>query len=139
MKVTVFSKMVKEFIAEILKKYSRNTYLCIEISVNMPINTPNYTCDLDLFPNIQLLHVATNFDMNCYFFCVSFLPIANVEINFGEDPTGDMVCQGTPQCIQEDLCGWSGMTITARESTTFRVVIGPSGGLRGYEYITGKV
>ena len=94
-------------------------------------------CDLDPFSNIQLLHVATNFDMDCIF--VSFLLIANVEINFGEDCTGDMVCQASPQCIQEELCGWSGMTITARESTTFRVVIGPSGGLKGYEYITGKV
>ena len=138
MKTTVFSKMV-EFIAEILKKYFGNTHLCMEISENMLMNTPNYMCDLDPFSSIQLLHVATNFDMDCHYFCVSFLLIANVEINFGEDPTGDMVCQASPQCIGEELCGWSGMTIIARESTTFRVVIGPSGGLRGYEYITGKV
>ena len=67
------------------------------------------------------------------------LSIANVEINFGEDPTGNMVCQAPPQCTEEDLCGWTGMTITAREARTFRVRIGPSGGLRGYEYITGEV
>ena len=96
-------------------------------------------CDLDPFSNIQSLHVATNFDMGCHMLCV-FLPIANVEINFGEAPTGDMVCQTPPQCVMdEQLCGWSGMTITAREATTFRVIIGPSGGLRGYQYITGKV
>ena len=50
------------------------------------------------------------------------------------------MCQAPLQCVMdEQLCGWSGITITAREATTFRVVIGPSGGLRGYQYITGKV
>ena len=77
--------------------------------------------------------MVTNFNI-----CTVFLT-ENVEINFGEDPTGDMVCQAPPQCIGEDLCGWTGMTITAREERTFRVKIGPSGGLRGYEYITGRV
>ena len=50
-----------------------------------------------------------------------------------------MVCNGSPQCAMEDICGWSGQTITAMEARTFRVRIGPSGGLRGYEYITGEV
>lgn len=75
-----------------------------------------------------------------YATCVTcFLPIENVEINFGAAPTGNMQCQATPQCMQQDLCGWSGVTITSREETTFKVKIGPSGGLRGYEHITGKV
>ncbi|XP_065916181.1 protein Skeletor, isoforms B/C-like [Dysidea avara] len=62
---------------------------------------------------------------------------ADYQINFSSAPTGDMVCSGSPQCAMEDICGWTGQRITAMEPTTFRVRIGPSGGLRGYEYITG--
>ena len=35
------------------------------------------------------------------------------------------------------MCGWTGKTISANDPTTFRVRIGPSGGPRGYEFITG--
>ncbi|XP_065916179.1 protein Skeletor, isoforms B/C-like [Dysidea avara] len=62
---------------------------------------------------------------------------ADYQINFSSAPTGDMVCSGSLQCVTEDICGWTGQTITAMEATTFRVRIGPSGGLRGYEHITG--
>lgn len=73
-------------------------------------------------------------------FCVVLLIllIENVQINFGTAPTGNMQCEASPQCIEEDICGWSGVTITSRVARTFRVKIGLSGGLRGYEYITGK-
>ena len=64
---------------------------------------------------------------------------ANYQINFGTTPSGNLACVGTPQCVVEDICGWTGQSITAMEATTFRVKIGPSGGLRGYEYITGEV
>ena len=50
-----------------------------------------------------------------------------------------MACAVSPQCAMEDICGWSGQTITAMEATTFRVKIGPSGGQRGYEHITGEI
>ena len=36
------------------------------------------------------------------------------------------------------MCGWTGKAIAANSPTTFRVRIGPSGGPRGYEFITGK-
>ena len=42
-------------------------------------------------------------------------------------------------CVVEEICGWTGQIITAMEPTIFRVKIGPSGGLRGYEYITGEL
>ena len=73
----------------------------------------------------------------CY--VVYFADAENVEINFGAAPTGNMQCQASPQCMEEEnICGWTGMTITSRVEKTFRVRIGPSGGLRGYEYITGN-
>ncbi|XP_065916178.1 protein Skeletor, isoforms B/C-like [Dysidea avara] len=62
---------------------------------------------------------------------------ADYQINFSSAPTGDMVCSRSLQCTTENICGWIGHTITAMEPTAFRVRIGPSGGLRGYEYITG--
>ena len=65
--------------------------------------------------------------------------IENVQINFGVAPTGNLECQTTPQCMEQNICGWSGTTITSRVARTFRVKIGPSGGLRGYEHITGKI
>lgn len=68
-----------------------------------------------------------------------FLLIDDVEITFGAAPTGNMQCQASPQCMQQELCGWSGNSITSRVATTFEVKIGPSGGLRGYEHITGEI
>ena len=65
--------------------------------------------------------------------------LADYQINFSSAPTGDMVCSRSLQCTTENICGWIGHTITAMEPTAFRVRIGPSGGLRGYEYITGEV
>ena len=64
--------------------------------------------------------------------------IEDVQINFGVAPMGSMVCEAI-QCMEDNLCGWTGMNITARTARTFKVKIGPSGGLRGYEHITGKV
>jgi len=64
---------------------------------------------------------------------------ANFQINFNVNPPGNLACVGTPVCVVEEICGWTGQTITAMDATTFRVKIGPSGGLRGYEYITGKL
>ena len=71
-----------------------------------------------------------------------FVGTENVQINFGAAPTGNMQCQSSPQCMEEEskkICGWTGMTITSRVEKTFRVRIGPSGGLRGYEHITGNI
>ena len=64
---------------------------------------------------------------------------ANIQINFNATPPGNLACVGTPVCVVEEICGWTGQMITAMEPTIFRVKIGPSGGLRGYEYITGKL
>ncbi|XP_065916173.1 protein Skeletor, isoforms B/C-like [Dysidea avara] len=63
---------------------------------------------------------------------------ANYQLNFNTTPPGNLACVGTPVCEVEEICGWTGQRITAMEPTTFRVRIGPSGGLRGYEYITGQ-
>ena len=39
-------------ITKLAKKYSGNTYETIEISLNTCRNTPNFMCDLELFPKI---------------------------------------------------------------------------------------
>ena len=48
-------------------------------------------------------------------------------------------CSEPLQCEQEKICGWEGVTMTAMEPTTFTVKIGLSGGLRGYQSITGNL
>ena len=48
-------------------------------------------------------------------------------------------CDRPLQCEQEKVCGWKGVTMTAMEPTTFTVKIGISGGLRGYQSITGNL
>ena len=40
--------------------------------------------------------------------------------------------------MEETVCGYTGLTIAANTPTTFRVRIGPSGGPRGYQSITGE-
>ena len=68
-----------------------------------------------------------------------FKSIENVEINFGDAPTGIRQCNQPPQCtVEETVCGYTGLTIEGNNPTTFRVRIGPSGGLRGYQSITGE-
>ena len=41
--------------------------------------------------------------------------------------------------MEEEICGWEGAIMTAMEPTTFTVKIGLSGGLRGYQSITGNL
>lgn len=66
--------------------------------------------------------------------------LENIEINFGAAPTGIQQCSQPPQCaVQETVCGYTGKSMTAKEPTTFKVRIGPSGGPRGYESITGEI
>lgn len=61
-----------------------------------------------------------------------------MEINFGDAQTDIRQCNQPPQCaVEETVCGYTGQSITANDPTTFRVRIGPSGGPRGYEFITG--
>ena len=57
--------------------------------------------------------------------------IENVEINFGAAPTGIRQCNQPVAILAQSM--------TAEEPTTFRVRIGPSGGPRGYESITGEI
>ena len=61
-------------------------------------------------------------------------PLANVELNFAES----LRCGEPLQCMQETICAWEGLSITAMEPTAFTVKIGLSGGLRGYQAITGN-
>ena len=61
-------------------------------------------------------------------------PLANVELNFAES----LRCGEPLQCMQEVVCDWEGLSITAMEPTAFTVKIGLSGGLRGYQAITGN-
>ena len=74
-----------------------------------------------------VLHVLFIF----YCFCL----LANVQVNFAQK----MQCSDTLQCMEEDICGWKGHSVTAMEPTTFMVKIGLSGGLRGYQSITGNL
>ena len=52
---------------------------------------------------------------------------------------GGSQCSQPLQCIEEMVCAWEGINMTATEPTTFFVKIGSSGGLRGYQAITGKL
>ena len=73
----------------------------------------------------------------CLFFIsilLLFLLLANVQLNFAQS----MQCGEPLQCMEETVCGWEGLSMTAMEPTTFTVKIGLSGGLRGYQAITGK-
>ena len=49
-----------------------------------------------------------------------------------------MQCSEQLKCMPEVVCGWEGLSMTAMEPTTFAVKIGLSGGLRGYQSITGN-
>ena len=60
--------------------------------------------------------------------------LANVQLNFAQS----LRCSESLQCMQEEVCGWEGLSMTAMEPTTFTVKIGLSGGLRGYQAITGN-
>ena len=62
------------------------------------------------------------------------LLLANVRLNFAES----VQCSEPLQCMQDMVCGWEGLNMTAMEPTTFTVKIGLSGGLRGYQAITGN-
>ena len=61
--------------------------------------------------------------------------IADVQVDFAQKAQ----CSESLQCIQEEICGWEGTSMTAMEPTTFIVKIGLSGGLRGYQSITGNL
>ena len=69
------------------------------------------------------------------FFFFLLLAIANVQIDFAQR----MECSGTLWCMEEKVCAWEGLSVTAMEPTTFTVKIGVSGGLRGYQSITGQL
>lgn len=61
--------------------------------------------------------------------------VANVQVNFAQS---GLRCNETLQCMPEMVCDWEGLSMTAMEPTTFTVKIGLSGGLRGYQAITGN-
>ena len=65
---------------------------------------------------------------------LAFTYAADVQVDFAQK----MQCSEPLQCIQEEICGWEGLSMTAMEPTTFTVKIGLSGGLRGYQSITGN-
>ena len=64
-----------------------------------------------------------------------FYFLENYQLNFA----GGSQCSQPLQCIEEMVCAWEGINMTATEPTTFFVKIGLSGGLRGYQAITGKL
>ena len=47
-------------------------------------------------------------------------------------------CSESLQCVEDMVCPWEGLSMTAMDPTTFMVKIGLSGGLRGYQAITGN-
>ena len=63
-----------------------------------------------------------------------FYILDNVQLNFAQS----VQCSEPLQCMSEMVCGWEGVSMTAMEPTTFTVKIGLSGGLRGYQSITGN-
>ena len=66
--------------------------------------------------------------------------VANFSLNFATGTPGgnSSSCTSELSCSTRQACpGWSGITKTEMEPTVFRVTIGLSGGLRGYQSITG--
>ena len=67
--------------------------------------------------------------------------IANFLLNFTSGTPGgsSLSCTSELSCSSRQACpGWSGITMTEMEPTVFSVTIGLSGGLRGYQSITGR-
>ena len=72
-----------------------------------------------------------------------FLPYtANYLVNFGAGTPGgsSLSCPSELSCSTRPACpGWSGIELTADEPTVFTVKLGLSGGIRGYQSITGNI
>ena len=73
------------------------------------------------------------FNVNPSLQCCNYF-LANFQLNFAQGSQ----CVEPLQCIDEMVCAWEGANMTAMEPTTFFVKIGSSGGLRGYQAITGR-
>ena len=59
-------------------------------------------------------------------------------LNFADGSNSELRCKSELSCITRPECrGWTGLSITATKSTVFRVRLGLSGGIRGYQSITG--
>ena len=61
-------------------------------------------------------------------------------LNFSAGRDSELRCKSELLCSTRQECpGWTEKNITATEFTVFRVRIGLSGGIRGYQSITGKL
>ena len=61
-------------------------------------------------------------------------------LNFAAGRDSELSCRSELSCSTTPQCpGWTGLSMTATESTVFRVTIGLSGGIRGYQSITGNI
>ena len=72
-----------------------------------------------------------------------FLPyVANFLLNFAAGSPGgnSLSCPSELSCSTRPVCqGWTGIALNATESTVFTVKLGLSGGIRGYQSITGNI
>ena len=60
-------------------------------------------------------------------------------LDFAAGDDSELRCSSELSCSTRPECpGWNGLNITATEPTVFRVRIGTSGGIRGYQSITGN-
>ena len=60
-------------------------------------------------------------------------------LDFAAGDDSELRCSSKLSCLTSSECpGWNGLNITAAEPTVFRVRIGTSGGIRGYQSITGN-
>ena len=60
-------------------------------------------------------------------------------LKFSAGGNSELQCESELQCSAMPGCpGWTGLSISAPEPTVFRVTIGLSGGIRGYQSITGN-
>ena len=60
-------------------------------------------------------------------------------LDFAAGGDSELQCSSELSCSTRLECpGWTGLNITTTEPTVFRVRIGTSGGIRGYQSITGN-
>ena len=65
---------------------------------------------------------------------------ANFMLNFAAGSSSQLRCGSQLSCstTMPGCPGWNGLSMSAPEPTIFRVTIGLSGGIRGYQSITGN-
>ena len=110
----------------------------LPIFVNCNHNLSN-NHHLNVLSSIPMVVVLGSYTF--YYKVFLLMYVANFSLDFASGSPGgnSLRCTSELSCSTRAACpGWSGITMTEMEPTTFSVTIGLSGGLRGYQSITGR-